>query len=415
MREKINIKDELSARETMETIAQTGSIVIKNVSIPGVSTSFAILAEIITMFEPNPINEINRKLDEVNKKLDNMFNVVMGALDLHGMETRLSSADSLAKQIQWLIEYDDEVELDPNIFKEENSKLLGDSSVVLKSKIIELGAIVQEQVQNCVRAFDSFEVDYNGNMTLQQYVGAFSYLVSLVLATATTAQACLNQLVSQDDELYEKKYGKMVVGICDENQKVLDNYINKTVPNNYPKWCKQIFEGKPFLLQNNKYEDRHLKANGKSGKCRIEQYSEKIKEPQTQYDQKIYMAEQDFHEEERVWHIEQVNVKTKDVNGSKKWYCSSEQVGDLQNDDLKNPVLIDVDKYSDSSKTDVFKILVKSKTLVIEYPFKNKEFGNNVGVIRIRRIGIQRSYYLAAQKYKEYDPESQWDIKPAHT
>ncbi|MCE2571829.1 hypothetical protein [Motilimonas eburnea] len=66
--------------------------VLQEVPVPGFAEVLAPLNAILALTAPDPFDEVNRKLDEANQKLDNMFGVIISALDKNDIQQAVINA-----------------------------------------------------------------------------------------------------------------------------------------------------------------------------------------------------------------------------------------------------------------------------------------------------------------------------------
>lgn len=222
-----------------ETEKMLNNIVIATsvLEIGPLKNVFGPLNKIIKSLQPDPLDEINRKLDDMNEKMDNMFTVVSAALQKHELYKARTDAKSTLQNMESLL-----------------SKTTDILSVDIENLLIENMQGMHKTLNTAIEQSELFLKGYenlqstSAPMTLSSYVGEFYWAINIAYETLCISTNSYKLVI----EKYNNDRTKINQFANDKIKEEAGSWeeFTKKVENWYPNAFKPIFLGKRFRMQN---------------------------------------------------------------------------------------------------------------------------------------------------------------------
>jgi len=243
-----DVQSGVAAPNTAVTASRKKSTeLMGKLKVPGSGFLFKGITEIFNAFKPDPIAEINRKLDTANAMLSNTYNVVMATLEVWDLHKTIDASTATLGELMYEVEKDQRLANPGYPLR----------YVELRSMSRSLYDWAMGAVSEGGRLLSRYEVaTVNDQGSFLSYLGKFEAIVGLPYQCVALAQRGFNTIVEHNDRLANG--GKAL----EPDDRELEDDVNaaaltmglkwqeflEAVPSRYPKWCAPICRDEPFSL-----------------------------------------------------------------------------------------------------------------------------------------------------------------------
>lgn len=385
--------------ETNHTIIQINNIKqnismveksVDSIKIPGAKIFFKYVTHILNKDNPSDKQEILDELKRMDAKLDNSFNITLFALDVSNLQKNIDRAKSSMEEVSHLVR-----SKDPDYYK---ARIIAEVS--------NLHRLATQQIESGKTALEHFDfAKRTGNGELKALIGEYLKLSSFVSETISYMQYSYNMILQRNVELEgqlgkgfenssDYKLGKEIEDYSETILNSYDYFLSNSLPGNVPKWCRKIFLGEEFKL-NNCWCHRCIVIM-KDGRSWVLGIGSGPTGPVSNF-------ELNFDEDTALWNI-YVSYYEPDGHNKKEQVFSSDY-SNVYGETI--PLLLSVDnKKRMRDKIDKYKILYDFERLIIQYPRKSNEL---IGAKTVGHADL-RYEQMVTSKFKTSDEKAQWEV-----
>ena len=309
--------------------------VLETIKVPGFEEVLAPLNAILKAFEPDPLSEIKKGIDQANDRLNNMFNVIVSALDYDDIKDAVTNAENGLQNLENKL----------TEISEQPSKV--DSTFVDIIYTFE----IKNQFHICLNNSTSYIKGYEKaqksvTQPLAEHIGGYMFaleqLQEIYVIFIEASRKIIDFYKVHPEKCNEdnwKPFLKTVDSLVKSNSIDYSEFIEKKIPLYCPQNIQLIVNDNQFCV---KLRDKKRFLFWNEQKCKSKIFETCTKnspipmDKRTYYLLKCYEQKKDFSLQD--YQFKLINLSNPDNDSEAKWGLVSSFVDISKNDNFKMAV-----------------------------------------------------------------------------